>query len=156
MDKTTLLETLKAERARWDALLAGIGEARMVQAGAPGEMPLKDIVAHITWYEQEMVGLINRRALAGSDLWNLPPEARNAAILEASRARSPDDIRTEAQRVHEQLVAGVQSLAEEELADAAMFREMPADWVPWELIAMNSYEHYRQHSADVRARLARP
>jgi hypothetical protein len=32
---------------------------------------------------------------------------------------------------------------------------MPADWLPWRIIAENTSEHYRDHAAIVRAWLAK-
>jgi uncharacterized damage-inducible protein DinB len=149
MDRTTLLETLKSERARWDALLAQVDEARMVQPGAAGAWSVKDIIAHVAWYEHETVGLLNQRALIGSELWYRSLEERNAAIFEANQDRSLSDVQEEAQRVFNELLAAVASLSEEELVDPSRFQHMPAEWTPWKAIASNTYEHYPQHIPDV-------
>jgi hypothetical protein len=57
MDKAAFLATLRAKHAEWEALLAEVGEARMVQPGVAGEWSVKDIVAHVTWGEREMAGM---------------------------------------------------------------------------------------------------
>ncbi len=44
MNKDELLETMRAERARWEQVLAQVGEERMTQLRA-GEWSVKDIVA---------------------------------------------------------------------------------------------------------------
>ncbi|HYN87860.1 MAG TPA: DinB family protein [Ardenticatenaceae bacterium] len=151
MDKAKLLERLIDGRARWDEALAGIDESHLAEPGASGEMSIKDLIAHVTWYEHEMVGLLDQRALVGSELWGLSDAERNAAILAANRERPLGEVRAEAQRVFEQLVEAVRSLSDEELVDASKYRDMPADWVPWQLLADNSYEHYEHHMPDVEA-----
>ncbi len=151
MDKMTFLETLKTDRSQWEAWLAHVDDRQLMQPGVSGEMSMKDVVAHVTWYEREMVGVLKQRALVGSDLWDLSTDQRNAAIFEANRDRSPSDVREEAQQVFEQLVEALESLAGDELTDPAQFRDMPTDWIPWQVIASNSYEHYHQHIPDVRA-----
>jgi len=62
-------------------------------------MSVKDILAHIAWFEREMIGLLHQRTLAGSDLWNLPSDERNAVIFQLNRRRSLQDIRQEAEAV---------------------------------------------------------
>src|SRR3972149_1809130 len=110
MNKSEFLTALIAERAEWDSLLAQIDEARMTEPGVVGEWSVKDMIAHITWFEREMVGVLRARALVGSDLWNLPHDERNAAIFERNRHRPLSDVLAEAQQVFPQLVELVQSL----------------------------------------------
>jgi len=114
MNKSEWLGTLQTERAQWDALVAEVGQARMTQPGAAGEWSVKDVIAHVTWFEREMVGVLR------------------------------------AHGVFDQLLAGMQSLTEEDLHDPLRFAEMPADWAPWQVIASNCYEHYRQHAPGFR------
>jgi uncharacterized protein (TIGR03083 family) len=153
MDRTEFLDTLKTARAEWDALLAQISPARMTEPGVEGDWTIKDVVAHITWFEREMVGVIRARALVGSDLWDLPQDQRNAAILAQNRLRPLDEVLAEARLVYPQLVEAVQTLDDQDLHDPGRFAGMPADWLPWSVIAGNSFEHYSAHAADVRSRL---
>jgi hypothetical protein len=150
MTPTRLLAALQAERARWDALLAEVGEARMTQAGVEGEWSVKDIIAHVTWFEREMVGLLQAHALVGSELWNLAQDERNAAIYEQNRGRPLSDVLAEARLVFEQLAAAAQSLSDEDLTDPLRFAGMPGDWTPWRILAGNSFEHYGQHAPSIR------
>jgi len=151
MDKTTFLNTLESEHARWEALLGQIKAEWMTQPDVPGYMSIKDLIAHITWYEREMVNLIETRVLAGSELWNLPTDEQNLAIYEENRERPLADVLADAQQVYEQLVNAVETLSDEDLNDPTRFRDMFADWIPWKLIAENSYEHYEQHIPDLQA-----
>ncbi len=150
MNKQTFITTLLAERAQWDALLAEIGEARMMQP-AVGEWTVKDIIAHTAWYEREMVEVLRARALVGSDLWGAPLEERNAAIFEENRHRPLAEVLAEARQVFAQLLEELQSLSDEDLSDPRRFREMPAEWMPWQVIASNCFEHYPQHIPELRA-----
>lgn len=95
MDKATFIETLHAGRAEWQALLAEVGDARMLQPGAVGEWSVKDVIAHVMWGEHEMVGVIQAHALVGSDLWNLPEDERNAIMVAEQRDRPLHDVLTE-------------------------------------------------------------
>lgn len=151
MNKAEFLDTLRTEHARWDELLSQIDETQMTQPGVVGEWSVKDIVAHVTWFEREMVGMLQARALIGSELWDLSQDERNAVVFEQNRHRPLRDVLAEARQVYEQLLEGLPSLSEEELTDAGRFREMPAEWLPWKIIADNTYEHYRAHAPSIRA-----
>ncbi len=129
MDRATFIETLHAGRAEWEALLAEVGEARMLQPGAAGEWSVKDVIAHVTWGEREMVGVMRAHALVGSDLWNLPEDERNAIMIAGQRDRPLHDVLTEERQVYAQFVEQVQALPDEDFTDARRFREMPEQWL---------------------------
>jgi hypothetical protein len=131
-------------------LLAGLKPAHYHQPETCGEWSLKDVVAHVTWYEREMIGLLAHRALVGSDLWNVSLAERNAAIQAGNRDRPWPEILAESEQVHQALMALLEPLSDEDLNDASRFREMPADWIPWQVIASNTSEHYPDHAADIR------
>src|SRR4030067_1847894 len=101
--KWDFLETLQSARAEWESLLAKVGESNMLRPGVAGEWSVKDIICHITWFEREMVGVLQARALIGSDLWNLPQGQRNAAVFEKNRYRPLEDVLTEARQVYQGL-----------------------------------------------------
>ena len=152
MEKTVLIETLRKEREQWESLLAQIGEERMVQPCVEGEAwSVKDIIAHVMWYERETVGILQQHAFVGSLLWRVSLEERNAAMVAENHDSSLQEVRTEAQQVFEQLFQAIQVLPEADLNDAASFRNIPPNWLPWQVIASNSYEHYHQHIPAIQA-----
>ena len=55
MTGARLAEILRAERARWNALLDQVGLDRMDVPGVEGDWSVKELVAHLTWYEQAVV-----------------------------------------------------------------------------------------------------
>src|SRR5690348_13967182 len=103
MDKATLLDTLRTERARWDELLAQVPPERLTPPALAGGWSVQDLIAHIAWFEREMVNLLQSRVLAGSDLWNLPDDPRNAAIYQQNRDRPLAEVQAEARAVFQQL-----------------------------------------------------
>lgn len=155
MNTAQLLDEIRTARDEWEALLATLDEAQMIRPGVAGDWSVKDLIAHITWSEKEMVGMLKARALVGSELWNLPTDERNAAVFEENRYRRLTDVLAEAQQVYQQLMDAVKTLSDEELVDPDRFRGMPADWMPWQILAGSSFAHYREHARDVRAWLAK-
>jgi hypothetical protein len=151
MTLAAFLDSLRSGRAEWEALLAQIAADRMTQPGVEGDWSIKDIVAHVTWHEREMLGVLRTRALVGSDLWNLPTDERNAAIFEQNKDRALDDVLEESRQIFPRLLELAAGLSAEELNDPRRFSEMPEEWSPWELVASNSYTHYPDHIASIRA-----
>jgi hypothetical protein len=150
--RAEFLDKFRSGWADWQALLAQAGEARIVQPGVQGEWSLKDIVAHITWGEREMVGVLRTHALAGSDLWNVSQQERNDAVYHENRERSLDDVLAESARVHAVLTALLEALGDDaDLNDAGRYAQMPPQWQPWQVFAGNTFDHYSEHAPDVRA-----
>lgn len=151
MTRTQFIQELRAGRAEWDAALAQLDDARLAMPVGESDWTVKDLLAHVAWFEREMIDLVRDRALVGSDLWQLPADERNAAIYEQERGRAPDEVLQSARQVYAQLWERVQGLTDEELNDPGRFRNMPPDWLPWQILADNTYDHYRAHLAELRA-----
>ncbi len=152
IDKATLLDKVRSERSRLDALLAGFTDEQLAQPGVDGDWSIKDHLAHITWHEQEIVRMLRARSLeysVVSDLWNLPLHERNHAIHESNRDRSLEDVRAESRQVYAELSQLLEGVSEEDLTDPGRYKGMPGDWKPWRLIAENIYEHYHDHTEDI-------
>ncbi len=87
-----LIDMVKRERASWEALIEKIEQERFTQPGVADQWSVKDIIAHITWHEREMVSLVEAHALVGSELWNLPTDDRNAVIYEEIRQQPLEQV----------------------------------------------------------------
>jgi hypothetical protein len=101
-----------------------------------------------------MIGLIEARRLAGSELWSLSTNERNAIIFEQNCARQAQEILAEARDVGTRLIAAIDGLSDDDICSSDHFADMPHDWLPWQVIAGNTYDHYPAHIASMRARLA--
>ena len=155
MNRSDFLQVLSDQHASWLTLLERVGDERMTIPGVEGDWSIKDILAHVIWYEREMVGLLDERTLAGSDLWKLPHAERNALIYQQNRDRSLEDVLNEAATTYPQLLRLVEGLSDAELNDPRSFTNMPEDWLPWQLIAENTYDHYRDHGLSIQSWLDR-
>jgi uncharacterized damage-inducible protein DinB len=150
MDRAQLLAKIHSTRAAWDALLALIPDEEMIQE-QEGGWSVKDVIAHLTWHEREMIGVIRARSLVGSELWDLPLQERNHAIYQANKDRSLQDVRSEAREIYPQLIEQLATLSDDELKEPGCFSGMPAEWKPWELFASNTCDHYREHLEQVQS-----
>jgi hypothetical protein len=158
MTGARLADILRAERAQWNALLDQVGLDRMEISGVEGEWSAKELVAHLTWYEQAVVEGA-QQVLSSETFTRRRPESvgldeMNAQIAEESRARSASAVLAEADAVFDQLLAVITACPQNLLNDPRLLG-LPDDMPPWMRVANNSYAHYRQHEPALRAWLAR-
>jgi uncharacterized damage-inducible protein DinB len=144
----SFLKTISTAYDQWLGLLKDVPPDQMIKPGKKGNWSIKDTLAHIAWYEKEMIPLIHQHKLAGSPLWNMPTDQRNQIIFEQNRDRSLEDILDESKKIHTDFMQAVKTLSDTDLVDPSHFKDMPKDWTPWKIIAGNSFEHYLQHLAD--------
>jgi hypothetical protein len=158
MTGARLAGILQAERSRWNELLAQVSPQRMDMPGVEGEWSVKQIVAHLTWYEQAIVEGAQQALSTGTFTRRRPEgvgvDEMNTQIAEQSRARPASEVLAEADAVFGQLLALIEACPQDKLNDPRLLG-LPEDMVPWMGVANNSYGHYRQHEPALRAWLER-
>ena len=150
MTKVEVMERIKAERARWNELVARVDDDRMLQPVSEGGRSGKDVVAHVIWYEREMVEMLKSRALVGSELWALPVHERNAGLHKEIKDLTLDQVRAWNEKIFPELIDQLERLPKQAYLSAAYFDRMPSEWAPWQVIAGNTFEHYPQHGPAIR------
>lgn len=156
MTKRRLLETMRAERERWEEALFAIGERRMTCPGLAGDWSARDVVAHTTAYERWLVSWLE--ALARGETPALSPlddtdvARRERAAHEATRAFPLDLVLGDSWLTWERLSLAVERISEDDLADASraplfVRRRWGAATALWQAIASLTYERYREHIA---------
>jgi hypothetical protein len=157
MTGARLATILQAERTHWNALLAQIGPDRMEEPGVERTWSVKELVAHLTWYERQVVAGARQVLTTGTytrpDKAALSMDERNARIAAESRSRPLGEVLAEADQVFGQLLAVLAACPAELLNDPRRLG-LPDDMVPWMAVANNSYAHYRQHEPTIQAWLA--
>src|SRR5258705_9999854 len=118
MDRQQLLKQLDKQWMGFKESYAGLADSQMTAPGVTGNWSVKDIIAHVTWWEEEALKhlpLINKggrpprysAAYGGID-------AFNALMTERRRAHPLSDVLRQRDETHRQLVAYVQSAPEEQ------------------------------------------
>jgi len=158
MDKTQLLDMIRAGRARLEMTLAEFGEARMTQAGVEGEWSVKDALAHITAWEQCMLSWL--RAAASGEVPPVPVPGDEDYVHRLNRQtfvenqhRPRPEVLADFHRSFQQVLQAVEALSDEDLTPP-----LQAGWAKgesrWNLIAANTYEHYQEHLEPMRVWLS--
>jgi hypothetical protein len=131
-------ERMRAEHARLEALLANFSDEEIVQPGRFGAWSAKDMLAHITFWEQRLIAYVNgaRESLVQPDEDEQAAIDRiNAGVLAANRSRPLTEVRAAFDASYQQTLALAESLSAEDLADEVLYN----------LLAGDTFEHYREH-----------
>ncbi len=155
MTRDELLREILEAKIEWEATSSLLNREEQDQLPVAGDWKVKDIYAHLAWHERQMLDFLQAGRFFGSDWWNLPLHDRNRLIYEENRDRPADEVREDSRNVHEALVKTIERLTDEQLNDPTQWPGMPSEWQPWQLIADNTYLHYRDHSADLKQAIAR-
>ncbi|MCY3572646.1 MAG: ClbS/DfsB family four-helix bundle protein [Chloroflexi bacterium] len=150
MTADDLLERARTERAELAALWQGLTPQQMTRR--PGPQPdwsVKDLIAHITWWEQSATNWVSR-ALSGELLTRTEtPDELNARIFADNRdlplATALDYFAASWRPLEDLLLR----LSDEELNDAELcnIREMPLLY----FLVGNTFAHYADHVEELRA-----
>lgn len=145
MKKMVFLELIHTARYELDSMLSEIPRDKMEWKDEDMVWTVKDVIAHIGWYENEMVNLLRQKSLEGSEWWNLSLQERNEAIQTMNRGRDLQSVLDSEADTYQTLLNFLEDLNEADLNDPAAFAGMPVEWQPWSVIASNTHEHYQDH-----------
>jgi hypothetical protein len=134
--------------AAWTALTdtyAGLPEARLVRPGVVDDWSVKDIVAHVTTWEQEALQHLPLIIAGGT-----PPryaaqggiDAFNARATQAGRRLSLAEVLRRRDETHAQLVEFIRDQPEGTFGSRTRARRR---------LRLDTYGHYPEHTAAIRA-----
>jgi uncharacterized protein (TIGR03083 family) len=152
MNKTEFITTLRAQRERLEAALAGLSEAQITRPGANGQWSVKDLVAHLTYWERGMVDILEQIARGEpiQDDETGTTDAINVRVYARNRERSLADVLADFRESYRRLLGALQALPDETLNGPSPF-EPPDGKRLWEYIAGESFRHYKEHIDQIHA-----
>ncbi len=146
--KIDILEQISATHLLLEVHLSAFSDSQMLEPGVNGEWTAKDLLAHITWWEQHLL----RRLRSGQDdLYREgisiqgSTDQANAQTFADNQLRPLAEIRDEFQASYAEVLAAVETLTEETVAQAEIY----------EAIAWDTFLHYPEHAAMLQNWLSR-
>ncbi len=130
-----LLTAIQAERALLEKLLATLTPDQFVQPGVVGVWSVKDVLVHLTEWEQRLIQRVTGQPEQGS---NLKTPAYNEKVFLENQHRLLGDVQQAFEQSHQQVL-----VLANQLTDAAA-----ATW--WQAFAFNTYNHYRWARTQIR------
>lgn len=157
MDRDELLERIRSGRLELEEVIAGIEDHLMAVAALPGGWSVKDLLAHIGWWERRVVNayqVLRRGEVPDSVSEGGSLNELNARVSETYRDQPLAQVRQEEAVAYRALLAVAEEAPEGDLFDQSRFA-----WTEgrafYELICDNSWGHYEEHLPDVKAWLAK-
>lgn len=166
MDKAALLTTIEETYAELEATLAQISPEAMTTPGVTGEWSTKDVLAHITFWEQRMLTKLEavlrgerpqepitslEAGLVDGDDWT---NQLNARVFAAQHERPLPEILADFRSTHAAVIELLRSLPAETVADSSAIDALLGDSLH-DQIKGDTYEHYQEHAAMLRTWLDR-
>jgi hypothetical protein len=145
MDRQQLLSKLGRAWADFEQSFAGLTDAQMVEPGVVGDWSVKDILGHVTTWEEEALKslpliLEGRKPPKYSVLYG-GIDAFNAQESERRRGLPLADTLNQLQTTHARLVFFVEGAPEEQFIRDTPFRHR---------LRLDAYSHYPLHASMIR------
>lgn len=155
--KTDLIAAIERTRGELDDALAGLSPDAMRQPGVCGEWSIKDVLAHITGWEQHMLRWY-RAGQRGEEIeWPVPGfftdeevQRINQMMYEQNRDRSLDAVRADFEASYADVRAAVEAMREDEIFSAGRYA-WTGEHPLLAYILANTEGHYTEHAAQIRA-----
>ena len=152
MKKETLNNNLREERENFLSAIDGLTNEELILPGVCGEWSVKDIMAHITAWEAELVKLLWQVSQGGIPttvhFTNPDVDQINAAWYARDKARSLELVTADFQGVRNQTIRRVLSFSEDDLNDPGRY-SWSADKALWQWIVGDSSEHEAEHIINI-------
>ncbi len=140
MDKQQLLKRLEKAWAAIKESYAGLPDSQMTEPGVTDNWSVKDILAHVTTWEEEAQKYLPLIITGGR-----PPgyiqyggiDAFNAQMTEQKRGLALSDVLRQLDETHRRLIAYLRSVPEEHFTRETRFRHR---------LRLDTYGHYPMHA----------
>jgi hypothetical protein len=145
MDQRQLLDRVDKAWLAFNASYAGLSEAQLMQAGVTGAWSVRDIIAHVTTWEDEALTHLPLILEDGT-----PPrysvqhggiDAFNARMTQQQRELSLSDVRRQSAATHQRLVEFIRRVPQLRLVHDRRFRRR---------LRLDTYGHYPLHAEAIR------
>jgi hypothetical protein len=154
LNKQQLVAAITTERAQLDAMLNSIEDSRMLAVVREDGWTAKDLLAHLTAWEQRLLRWIDRWRATGKPERPEPGltwadgamDKLNQHDFDAAKELSVADVRGEAADAHAHVIQEVQRLTDEELTvPNAAWDGLALSWI----VRSNTDEHYQEHREEI-------
>jgi len=141
MDKYQLLKRLDRAWGAFKASYDGLSESELLEPGVVGTWSIKDIIAHVTWWEEESLTHLPS-ILAGGK----PPkystiyggiDAFNAHKYEQKKNLPLSTVLQQRDETHRRLIDFIQQVPEDQITRETPFRHR---------LRLDTYSHYPKHA----------
>ena len=124
---------------------AGLSDAELMEPGVTGDWSVRDIIAHVTWWEEEALKylpvILDGRKPPRYSVTYGGIDAFNAQMAEQKSHLSLSEVLRQQDDTHRRLIGFIQSVPEDQFARETRFRQR---------LRLDTYSHYPQHAEAIR------
>jgi hypothetical protein len=151
MAKEKILRRLEQTWAAFSDAFAGLSDAQLLEAGVTEDWSVKDILAHVSWWEEEALKHLpgiarGERAPRYSTMYG-GIDAFNAQMTELKRGLSLGDVRAQMEDTHRRLIEYLDNAPDELFETGSRFQRR---------LRLDTYSHYPIHTKAIRLWRDRP
>ena len=154
MNKNELIDTLNQSRADLLAAIEGLDDEAMLEPALANGWSLKDLLAHLTAWEAQLVTLLYQVAHGQTPTTihfrQASTEETNARWEAENRARPLEQVLSDFRAIHAQTIRRLEPFSEADLFEPGRYA-WARDYALYEWVASDSYGHERDHLEEVRA-----
>lgn len=154
MTKDEILDALEDERENLIDAIDGLSDLELLEAGVVEDWSIKDILAHLSAWEAELVKLLwqVRQGQPPSGIYasGVSIDEVNAVWSQAAGSRPLERVMDDFISVRKQTVRRVQPFSDAELTDPQRWPWLKGRPL-WEWIATDSFQHEAEHAAQIKA-----
>jgi DinB superfamily len=156
VNRLETLERVQRSRAEWDALVSSVPDDRWQIEAWPDGWNLRDIIAHVDFYEWWAGELVRKRdwPVVDPSLNTMDTDARNNALYALNKERSFDEVRSDSERCHYSLIDALEGLTDTEFDNPTLLGMEGPGWTVEEIAGNQIWGHYEMHKPHVEAILA--
>jgi hypothetical protein len=145
MNRAGLRKRLDAAWSAFQDSYAGLSAAELLEPGVTGEWSVRDILAHVTTWEEEALEYLPVILKGGTPPRYRPTyggiDAFNALMTERKKSLSLAEVLAQVDEVHRGLIDLIERAPEDQLARETRFRRR---------LRLDTYHHYPQHTEAIR------
>lgn len=160
-DRSTLMQLITEERTHLEQTLNTMNATQLTEPGLDGGWSAKDVMAHLVFWEGNMLDRI-RRAASGERIersnrtpeeWESFINQRNDAAYQEARERPLADIQSAFATSYQEVIDSLNRWTDAQIFDPdGISANLGFNVV--DLIAGDTYEHYKEHGDALRAWLS--
>jgi hypothetical protein len=141
MDRSQLLKRLDRAWQAFQESYAGLSEAQLLEPGVMGDWSVRDIIAHVTWWEEEALKhlplILDGRKPPRYSVTYGGIDAFNAQMTELKRHLSLSEVLRQQDDTHRRLIEFILRSPEDQFARETRFRHR---------LRLDTYKHYPIHT----------
>jgi hypothetical protein len=145
VDREQLLKRLDKAWVAFKESYAGLPESRLMEPGVTGAWSVRDILAHVTTWEEEALKHLPTILKGGKPLpYSLEYggiDAFNARTTEQKRSFSLSEVLKQLDETHRRLIGFIENAPEDQFLRETRFRHR---------LRLDTYSHYPKHTEAIR------